>query len=318
MIAKLFKRFSIFSMFIALLLLCFPAYLYSGLETEWLSFSSRSYNFIGILGLLLITLNAIRRIFKHARIEDKTHYYLLIYPIIVSSFPVAYLDIRLLLCTTLFFSGWASFREYIAAKNSISSKNNKILLLDSVTLISLSGIIFYEHLFLLIIPILALIFSKKSITREEIGIIVIVPIIILFTSYNLLLLLEIHSFFFSSILSEYYFTFSNTFNLSFISESPLLLTIIFLFFTSLLFFFRRRKLEHDAKTLDNDGLFYCCIIILIIGFSEMSSGLHLHYLSFPMTYYTNRLFVINRNPFLANFLFILLIITFLLFTFVLN
>ena len=317
MIAKLFKRFSIYSVLISTLLLSLPAYIYSGLETKWVSFQDRAYTFLLIFGLLLLTLYSIRRIFKYSRPESRLHYYLLLYPLIVISFPYEYLDIRLLLCPTLLFTGWASYREYINARNSLSSKSSTTLLLDSVILVTFSSVIFYENIFLLIFPILGLLFSKKSISREEIGLIFIVPVILIFTSYHLLLLFDIQALFFSSILSEHYFSFSNIFNIAIFSDSRKLLLVFILFFLAVLLSIRKR-LEYDAKTLEYDGLAYFVTIIIFIGFSRTNSGMQLHYLSLPLAYYINHLFILKRNPFIANFLFIFLIISFLLFTFVLN
>ena len=71
MIAKLFKRFSVFSLFLSLLILSFLSYLYSDLEMLWLSFQSRILNFLIILGLLIMTINSVRRIFKFSKFENR-------------------------------------------------------------------------------------------------------------------------------------------------------------------------------------------------------------------------------------------------------
>ena len=317
MIAKVFKRFSIYSVTFSLFALCALAYLYSDFDLAWFTFQSRVYNFLVLLGLFIITLIAVKRIFHYANIENRNHYYLIIYPLIVYAFPIEQFDIRILLCSALFFSGWASFREHIADKDSISNKSSLTKLLDAIVLISFSSVLFYENIFLLLFPALGLAFSKKSINRKELGIIVILPVIILFTSYQLVSLFQFNSFFFSSLLSDYYFSVYNTFNISFVFQHPEMIVLLILTIISILANIRSRS-KHDVKTLDYTGLGYLFLITFMIGYSKNSSEMLLHYLTLPLTYYINKLLELNKNSFLANFLFILIIISFLLFTFVLK
>ena len=317
MIAKVFKRFSIYSVTFSLFALCALAYLYSDFDTVWFTFQSRVYNFLVLLGLFIMTLSAIKRIFHYSNIENRTHYYLLIYPLVVYAFPIEQLDIRILLCSAFFFSGWASFREYIADKDSISNKNSITKLLDAILLIIISSVFFYENIFLLLFPILGLAFSKKSINSKELGLIVMTPVILLFAIYQLVSLFQLNSFFFSSLLSEYYFSVLNIFNISFVYQHPEMILLLTLAIISILFNIRARG-RHDVKTLDYTGLVYFFLIAFIIGYSKNSSEMLLHYLSLPLTYYINKLLEANKNYFLANFLFILIIISFLLFTFVLK
>ena len=317
MIAKVFKRFSIYSVTFSLFALCALAYLYSDFNSGWFTFQSRVYNFLVLLGLFIMTVIAIKRIFHYSAIENRNHYYLIIYPLVVYAFPIEQFDIRILLCSALFFSGWASFREHIAGKDSVSNKTSVTKLLDAILLIAFSSVLFYENIFLLLFPFLGLAFSKKSINKEELGIIFIIPIIILFTSYQLLSLFQFNSLFFSSLLSDYYFSVSNIFNISFVYKHPKMIVVLILAIISILVNIRSRG-RHDVKTLDHTGLGYFFLIVFIIGYSKNSSEMLLHYLTLPLSYYINKLLESNKNPFLANFLFILIIISFLLFTFVLK
>ena len=317
MIAKLFKRFSIYSVVFSLFALCVLAYLYSDFDQIWFTFQSRVYNFLVLLGLFIMTIIAIRRILHFSNIESRTHYYLFIYPLVVYSFPIEQFDIRILLCSAFFFSGWASFREYIAEKDSLSTRNSATKLLDSVILVTVSAVLFYENLFLLLFPVLGLTFSKKSISREELGIIFIIPTFILFACYQLVSLFQFNSFLFSSLLSEYYFSVFNTFNISFVYQHPEMIVLLMLIVISIIVNIRSRS-KHDVKTLDYTGLGYLFLIAFIIGYSKNSPEMLLHYMALPLTYYINKLLESNKNSFIANFLFILIIISFLLFTFVLK
>ena len=314
MIAKLFKRFSVYSALFSLSLLCLLSYLYSIPEMHAFAFTTRMFNFFAIFVLLTITLNSLRRIFKHSKIEKRSHYYLFLYPIILFSFPVDHFDIRILASSTLFFAGWASFREHIASKNSLSSSSSITKLFDTTILVSFSSVIYFENIFLLLFPLLALIFSKKNISRQELGVIFIVPLLILFTFRQLILAFELELFFFLSIIEEYNFSFLNTYNSSFFYAKPDMLIIFILFILSALIGIRNKS-DYDSKTLDYDGLIYCLIIFLFIGFSNSLSNMLLYYMSLPLTYYINAIFVLNKKAILANFLIILLTINFLLFNF---
>ena len=317
MIAKLFKLNSYVSLTVTGLLLSLVAYNYSNLTITWLSFQEKSLNFLLILATLIITIRAIGRVFQFVRIDTSSKYYMLMYPLILLTFPVESVDLRLLLCPALFFSGWSFFRQYIENKNSISSKSSMVLLFDSILLVSLSSILFVEHLLLLVFLLAGLVFSKKSINLKELGVFIIIPILLFFATYNILLLFDINGLFFSSFSSQKILSFSNQFNLSFIYHSPALLYIFFLFIISLLILFRK-KASYDVQTLDYDGLFYFGTVLSVIAFVNPQSGLELHYLSLPLTYYIYHLFLWKKGRYFANFILISLIINVLLFTFVLN
>ncbi len=316
MIAKLFKRFSLFSLSLSLSMLCLLSYIFSIPENNYFAFEDRIFNFLGIFVLTTLILHSLNRIFKYSKIENRSHYYLFLFPIILFSFPIEIFDIRVLASCTLFFSGWASFREYVDSKNSISSKNTITKLLDSVLLVTFSCVLFYENIVLLLFIILGLAFSKKNIKRQELALIVLVPVIILFTCFQLLLAFNV-DFLLSSLLSDYHFTFSNSYNISFVYSKIDLLIIVILFIISVFIVFNKKS-DYDSKTLDYDGLLYSGLILLIIGFSTNSSSMLLYYLSLPFTYYINVLFSLYKKRFLANFLIILLTISFLLFNFAVN
>ncbi len=316
MIAKLFKRFSFFSLSLSLLILCLLSYMFSIPEINYFAFDDRIFNFLGIFVLTTFILNSLNRIFKYLKIENRSHYYLFLYPIILFSFPIEVFDIRVLASCALFFSGWASFREYIDLKNSISSKNSITKLLDSVLLVTFSSVLFYENIVLLLFILIGLTFSKKNINRQELAIIVLAPIIILFTCLQFMLAFNFELLF-SSLLSDYHFTFSNNYNISFVYSKLDLLIIVMLFIISVFIVFKK-KTDYDAKRLDYVGLIYSGLILLIIGFSNDSSSMLLYYLSLPLTYYINVLFSLYKKMFLSNFLIILLSISFLLFNFALN
>ena len=317
MIAKVFKKNSYVSLTVSGLLLSLVAYNYSNLTATWLSFQAKSLNFLLILTILIITIRAIGRVFQFVRIDTSSKYYMLMYPLILLTFPVESVDIRLLLCPAFFFSGWSFFRQYIENKKSLSSKKSIVLLFDSVLLVSLSSILFIEHILLLLFVLIGLVFSKKSINVKELGVFIIIPILLFFTTYSILLIFDINGLFFSSFSSLKNLSISNQFNLSFIYHNPALLYIFFLFTISLLLIFQK-KASHDVHALDYDGLLYFVTALSVIAFVNPHSGLELHYLSLPLTYYIYHLFLWKKNTYFVNFILISLIINVLLFTFVLN
>ena len=317
MIAKLFKRNSYVSLTVTGLLLSLVAYNYSNLTIIWLSFQAKSLNFLLILATLIITIRAISRVFQFVRIDTSSNYYMLMYPLILLVFPVESVDLRLLLCPAFFFSGWSFFRQYIENKNAISSKRSMVLLFDSILLVSLSSILFIEHLFLLLMLLICLVFSTKSITSRELGVFILIPILLLFSTYTFFWLFDVDALFFSSILSLKNLSFSNQPNLSFIYYNPSLLYIFFLFTCSLLLLYRL-KASYEIKMLNYAGLFVFGILLTMIAFVNPLSGIELHYLSLPLTSAVYVLLIFKKSYYFANFIFISLIISVLLFTFVLN
>ena len=184
MIAKVFKQYSYLSVTVSTLLLSLISYNYSNLTATWFSFQAKSLNFFLILAILVITVWAIGKILHFLNIEATSNYHLLIYPLIVLSFPTESFDLRLLLCPALWVSGWAFFREYLENRKRISGKRSIVLLLDSILLVSISSILFIEHLFFLLMLLICLVFSKKSITSRELGVFILIPILLFFTTYT--------------------------------------------------------------------------------------------------------------------------------------
>ncbi len=317
MIAKVFKQYSYLSVTVSTLLLSLISYNYSNLTATWFSFQAKSLNFFLILAILVITIRSIGRILHFLNIEATSNYHLLIYPLIVLSFPTESFDLRLLLCPALWVSGWAFFREYLENRKRISGKRSIVLLLDSVLLVSISSILFIEHLFLLLMLLICLVFSTKSITSRELGVFILIPILLLFSTYTFFWLFDVDALFFSSILSLKNLSFSNQPNLSFIYYNPSLLYIFFLFTCSLLLLYRL-KASYDIKMLNYAGLFVFGILLTMIAFVNPLSGIELHYLSLPLTRQVYVLLIFKKRHYFANFIFISLIISVLLFTFVLN
>ena len=325
MIAKVFKQYSYASVAISGLLLSLISYNYSNLTATWFSFQAKSLNFFLILAILAITIRAIDKILnarssngvRFWNIEITPSYHLLIYPLIVLSFPTESFDLRLLLCPALWITGWACFLQYLENRNTISGKKSMLFLFDTVLLVSIASILFIEHLFLLPMLVICLVFSTKSITSRELGVFILIPILLFFTTYTIFLLFDVDALLFSPISSLKNLSFSNPPNLSFIYYNPSLLYIFFLFICSFPLIYRL-KASYEIKMLNYAGLFVFGILLTTIAFVNPLSGIELHYLSLPLTSSVYALLIFTKSQKFHNFLFISLIINVLLFTFVLN
>lgn len=317
MIAKVFKQYSYASVAISGLLLSLISYNYSNLTATWFSFQAKSLNFFLILAILAITIRAIGKILNFWNPEATPNYHLLIYPLIVLSFPTESFDLRLLLCPALWITGWAFFLQHLKNRNTISGKKSIISLFDSVLLVSISSILFIEHLFLLPMLVICLVFSTKSITSRELGVFILIPILLFFTTYTIFLLFDVDALLFSSIVSLKNLSFSNQPNLSFIYYNPSLLYIFFLFICSFPLIYRL-KASYEIKMLNYAGLFVFGTLLTTIAFVNPLSGIELHYFSLPLTGSVYAFLINTKGQNFHNFLFISLIINVLLFTFVLN
>ena len=106
MIAKVFKKFNYITISISTLsLLCISIY-YSTLEFDWFSFESQILNIIIVFGSLLLISYSIDTVTRELTIErsNRNAYHLILFPLVVLSFPVESIDLRFILSAAAFFS----------------------------------------------------------------------------------------------------------------------------------------------------------------------------------------------------------------------
>ena len=312
MITKTFEKFSNTSVGISSFMLLGVAFYYTTLELKWSFFESSLLNGIIIFGALMLSNFAIDTITRELTImrSGRNAYHLLLYPLIVLSYPIESVDLRFILSSAAIWAAWRNMRIFF----EITNPTKKIKrLFDASVLLSFSSLIIVENLIIFIYPLLALITSNIKRDFKHYIIIFTTPIIILPSLYVLLSFLSLDSYFFSS----YFFADQpqaideHTFNLTY-SYVPIVIVFV-LFVISVIIKFSRTY-SSRRRVLDVLGVLFIILTSLFFTMDQLS-GSEFHYLSLPVVYMVSQIFAKKINSLYVNFIFIILIVSTLTFNF---
>ena len=312
MITKTFEKFSNTSVGISSFMLLCVAFYYTTLELKWSFFESSLLNGIIIFGALMLSNFAIDTITRELTImrSSRNAYHLLLYPLIVLSYPIESVDLRFILSSAAIWAAWRNMRIFF----EITNPTKKIKrLFDASVLLSFSSLIIVENLIIFIYPLLALITSNIKRDFKHYIIIFTTPIIILPSLYVLLSFLSLDSYFFSS----YFFADQpqaideHTFNLTY-SYVPIFIVFV-LFVISVIIKFSRTY-SSRRRVLDVLGVLFIILTSLFFTMDQLS-GSEFHYLSLPVVYMVSQIFAKKINSLYVNFIFIILIVSTLTFNF---
>ena len=312
MITKTFEKFSNTSVGISSFMLLGVAFYYTTLELKWSFFESSLLNGIIIFGALMLSNFAIDTITRELTImrSSRNAYHLLLYPLIVLSYPIESVDLRFILSSAAIWAAWRNMRIFIELTNPTKKIKR---LFDASVLLSFSSLIIVENLIIFIYPLLALITSNIKRDFKHYIIIFTTPIIILPSLYVLLSFLSLDSYFFSS----YFFADEpqaideHTFNLTY-SYVPIVIVFV-LFVISVIIKFSRTY-SSRRRVLDVLGVLFIILTSLFFTMDQLS-GSEFHYLSLPVVYMVSQIFAKKINSLYVNFIFIILIVSTLTFNF---
>jgi hypothetical protein len=174
MIAKTFEKFSYNSVGISTLLLFGVSYYYTTLEVNWSFVESKNLNGILIFGALLLSNYAIDTVTRQLSIErsNRNAYHLLLYPLVVMSYPIESVDMRFILSSAAIWAAWRNMRIFFELNNN--SKKTKRLF-DACALLSFSSLIILDNLIIFIYPLLALVTANIKIDLKHYLIIFMTP-----------------------------------------------------------------------------------------------------------------------------------------------
>ena len=311
MIAKIFKKFSYTSISISAALILFITYQYLQLDFKWSITNSKILNGGLIFGSLMLTNFAINNFITNSNLErvNKNFLHLLLYPLIVLTYPIETIDLRFIIASSVVWSSWRNFRIFL----EITNREKRIKsVLDSTILASISSLLIIENIFL--IPILLLSYITSNVKRDNRIIIILlgVPLVLLISFQILASFISIDSFLFSSYL--YGDDFKTNSNASLLLTSHLipLILILFLFVVSGVFNFIKNN-SIQKKTIELTKVLFIMGLIYYILSSENFNGLVFHYLSLPLVYMISQIFNKRNNSSLVNFIFIPIIISIIVF-----
>ena len=329
MIAKTFEKFSYNSVGISTLLLFGVSYYYTTLEVNWSFVESKNLNGILIFGALLLSNYAIDTVTRQLSIErsNRNAYHLLLYPLVVMSYPIESVDMRFILSSAAIWAAWRNVRIFFELNNN--SKKTKRLF-DACALLSFSSLIILDNLIIFIYPLLALVTANIKIDLKHYLIIFMTPLIILPSAYVLVSFLSLDSYLFSSYFfadqlqatdeynfipnsSRFFLMLSkNNFNLTY-SYVPLLIVFVLFVISVIIKFLRTFSLRR--RILDGVGVLFFILTCLFFSMDQQLSGSEFHYLSLPFVYMISQIFVKKLKSSYVNFIFMSLIASIIIFKF---
>ena len=329
MIAKTFEKFSYNSVGISTLLLFGVSYYYTTLEVSWSFVESKNLNVILIFGALLLSNYAIDTVTRQLSIErsNRNAYHLLLYPLVVMSYPIESVDMRFILSSAAIWAAWRNVRIFFELNNN--SKKTKRLF-DACVLLSFSSLIILDNLIIFIYPLLALVTANIKRDLKHYLIIFMTPLIILPSAYVLLSFLSLDSYLFSSYFfadqlqatdeynfipnsSRFFLMLSkNSFNLTY-SYVPILVVVVLFVISVIIKFLRTFSLRR--RILDGLGVLFFILTCLFFSMDQQLSGSEFHYLSLPFVYMVSQIFVKKLKSSYVNFIFMSLIASIIIFKF---
>ena len=328
MIAKTFEKFSYNSVGISTLLLFGVSYYYTTLEVSWSFVESKNLNVILIFGALLLSNYAIDTVTRQLSIErsNRNAYHLLLYPLVVMSYPIESVDMRFILSSAAIWAAWRNVRIFFELNNN--SKKTKRLF-DACILLSFSSLIILDNLIIFIYPLLALVTANIKRDLKHYLIIFMTPLIILPSAYVLLSFLSLDSYLFSSYFfadqlqatdeynfipnsSRFFLMLSkNSFNLTY-SYVPILVVVVLFVISVIIKFLRTFSLRR--RILDGLGVLFFILTCLFFRDQQLS-GSEFHYLSLPLVYMVSQIFVKKLKSSYVSFIFMSLIASIIIFKF---
>ena len=313
MFAKTFEKFSYTSAGISTFLLLGISYYYTTLDINWSLFESKIINGILIFGALMLSNYAIDTVTRQLTIErsNRNAYHLLLYPLIVISYPVESIDMRFILSSAAIWAAWRNVRIFFEFTDNTKKIKS---LFDASVLLSFSSLIIVENLIIFAYPLLALITSNIKRDFKHYIIIFMTPIIILPSAYVLLSFLSLDSYLFSSyffgdqlqMLDEFKFILPT-------SYIPVSIVFVLYIISIILKFYRTTGLQR--RILDFVGVVFFILTSYFFSMNQELSGSEFHYLSLILVYFISQIFVKKIKSSYVNFIFIVLIASIIIFNF---
>ena len=313
MIAKVFEKFNYITITISILLLLGISVYYSTLKFDWFSFESKILNIILIFGALLLINYSIDTVTRELTIEriNKNAYHLILFPLVILSFPIESIDLRFILSSAAFFSAWRNFRLFL-----ISTTYEKQIkrLFDTAILLSLSSLLIFENIALFLFPLAIMITSQIINDARFYVILIFTPLIVLPSAYIILKTLSLETLVLSSYIFGNQFPMNNELNLSFTLNSIPFLLVILLYLVGV-FVKMIKSSGYQRKVLDIAGILFIIAPFILISFQKYVSGSEFYYFSLILVYFIAQIFTKKINSSILNFIFISLILSIIIFNF---
>ena len=316
MIAKAFQQFNYTSLIVSTILLLGVSYYYTTIDIKWYFVESKILNGILVFGSLMLSNYAIDTVTRQLTIErsNRNAYHLLLYPLVIFSFPLESLDMRFILGSAAIWSAWRNTRLFIETTNNQEKIKR---LLDAVLLITISSLLILENIFILIVPIIILFLGNIKRDIKYFIIIIGTPIIIIPTISVILSFLNLDNKLFSSYLFDTSDKLATSMVTDFGFQSSLWpLTLVVFYFLIAVIIKLRKTVGFQRRLLDIIGVFFFFSLIIFFMMNQSISGSEFHYLSLIIVYFIAQIFTKKISSIYVNLIFISLIVTTVTFKFI--
>ena len=311
MIAKTFEKFNYITVTICVLLLLGISIYYSTLEIKWSFFESQILNVLIIFTSFLLTSYSIDTVTRQITVErsGRNALHLILYPLVILSYPIESVDLRFIISSALIFSAWRNYRIFLETNRDDQRIKR---LLDTSLLLSLSVFLILDNIILFIIPVLVYFTANIKKDVKHVILLTITPLVFVSSVYILLEFFSQEYYLFSSFLIGDDFTFLSK---PVFSQTQVPFALLCCYYLIAVIAKISRASSVQRRSLDLAGIFFFFTPFIIISFQENSSGSEYHYFSLILVYFIAQIFSKKINSSIVNFIFISIIASIIIFKF---
>ena len=311
MIAKTFEKFNYITVTICVLLLLGISIYYSTLEIKWSFFESQILNVLIIFISFLLTSYSIDTVTRQLTVErsGRNALHLILYPLVILSYPIESVDLRFIISSALIFSAWRNYRIFFETNRDDQRIKR---LLDTSLLLSLSVFLILDNFILFIIPVLLYFTANIKKDVKHVILLTITPLVFVSSVYIFLEFFSQEYYLFSSFLIGDDFTFLSK---PVFSQTQVPFALLCCYYLIAVIAKISRASSLQRRSLDLAGIFFCFTPFIIILFQENSSGSEYHYFSLILVYFIAQIFSKKINSSIVNFIFISIIASIIIFKF---
>ena len=311
MIAKTFEKFNYITVTICVLLLLGISIYYSTLEIKWSFFESQILNVLIIFTSFLLTSYSIDTVTRQLTVErsGRNALHLILYPLVILSYPIESVDLRFIISSALIFSAWRNYRIFLETNRDDQRIKR---LLDTSLLLSLSVFLILDNIILFIIPVLIYFTANIKKDVKHVILLTITPLVFVSSVYIFLEFFSQEYYLFSSFLIGDDFTFLSK---PVFSQTQVPFALLCCYYLIAVIAKISRASSLQRRSLDLAGIFFFFTPFIIISFQENSSGSEYHYFSLILVYFIAQIFSKKINSSIVNFIFISIIASIIIFKF---
>ena len=311
MIAKTFEKFNYITVTICVLLLLGISIYYSTLEIKWSFFESQILNVLIIFTSFLLTSYSIDTVTRQLTVErsGRNALHLILYPLVILSYPIESVDLRFIISSALIFSAWRNYRIFLETNRDDQRIKR---LLDTSLLLSLSVFLILDNILLFIIPVLVYFTANIKKDVKHVILITITPIVFVSSVYIFLEFFSQESYLFSSFLIGDDFTFLSK---PVFSQTQVPFALLCCYYLIAVITKMSRTSGLQRRALDIAGILFFLTPFIVISFQENRSGSEYHYFSLILVYFIAQIFSKKINSSIVNFIFISIIASIIIFKF---